>query len=192
MHGVHGVCTPCERAMAVDEHGGDVVRGLILKRLDDDGAGLLFISAADLLRRHFARAGNFAVEIIAVRSAERRDAAAGLAEHGRPAAMRVDNAADVRERLVKLDMCGRIGRRVKVALHLFACVHIDEHHVLGAQEVVLHAARLNGHDTAFAVDAADVTPRERDELVFRQQHICLVDFFFQFFQHDVLLLYPVK
>ena len=25
MHGVHGVCTPCERAMAVDEHGGSII-----------------------------------------------------------------------------------------------------------------------------------------------------------------------
>ena len=25
MHGVHWVCTPCERAMAVDEHGGSII-----------------------------------------------------------------------------------------------------------------------------------------------------------------------
>ena len=25
MHSVHGVCTPCERAMAVDEHGGSII-----------------------------------------------------------------------------------------------------------------------------------------------------------------------
>ena len=81
--------------------------------------------------------------------------------------MRVHDAADVRERLVQLHMRRRVGGGIQRALHRFARADIDEHDVLRAQHVVFDAARLDRHDTALAVDTADIAPCECDEMVCR-------------------------
>ena len=105
------VLAPGERAVVVDEHGGNLCRvdAAALEFLDDDKAGVLFIRVLDLLRRHAAGAGDLAVEIVALRGAHGVDADTGLRKAGRPAAMCVDDAADGRERPIEFYMRRCVG-----------------------------------------------------------------------------------
>ena len=167
------VLAPGERAVVVDEHGGNLCRvdAAALEFLDDDKAGVLFICVLDLLRRHAAGAGDLAVEIIALRGAHGVDAGAGLRKAGRPAAVRVDNAADGREGPVQLYVRRRVGRGLETALDAFAGLQTHEHDVVGGHLIVLHARRLDGDQAAFAVDGGDVAPGEGDKIVFWQGQI---------------------
>ena len=156
----------------------DIVRRLILEGLNNNRAGLLLISTCNFLRRHLACAGNLAVEIIAVCCAECRNTSAGLAEHSCPAAVCMHNTADIRERLIKLHMCCRIGRRIQLTLYFFTCMNINKNNILRAQLAILHATGLNRHNAALTVDTTDIAPCKCNKLMFGQQHIRLIYLFF--------------
>ena len=181
------VLAPGERAVVVDEHGGNLCRvdAAALEFLDDDKAGVLFIRVLDLLRRHAAGAGDLAVEIVALRGAHGVDAGAGLRKAGRPAAVRVDNAADGREGPVQFYVRRRVGRGLETALDALARFKTHEHDIVGGHFVIFHARRLDGDQAAFAVDGGDVAPCKGDEIVFWQGQIGFQYLLFQCFQHSV-------
>ena len=98
LDGLWAARAPGEGAVAVDQDGADLHRVDLTEALDDDVAGLPFVSAGDFLGRQRARHGDLAVEIIGVRGAEARDATPGLGEGNGLARVRVDDGTNVRKR----------------------------------------------------------------------------------------------
>ena len=111
------VLAPCERSMTMHKNSRDLRCVTPTERLDNHVAGLLFILARNFRRGHFARAGNFAVEIVSLRRAERRNSDARLCKARCPTAVRMDNAAAARERLIEYQMRRRVARRLPFALN---------------------------------------------------------------------------
>ena len=167
--------------MAVHQHRGDVVGALALEGLHNDLAGFQLVLPGDFLGGHLAGAGDFPVEVVPVGGAQSRHAPAHLAEDGGPPAVGVHHAADVLKAAVQLAVGVGVGGGVPLALHLFAGADVHQHHVLGGELVVLHAAGLDGHNAALPVDAADVAPGEGHQMVGGQQHIGLIHLLFQLF-----------
>ena len=186
VHGVFGIGSPGERAVAVDQHGGDSLGGLARERLDDDLAGLLLIFARDLLRRHWTGAGDLTIEVVALRRAHGDDADARLRKARCPAGVRVDDAADPGEGTVQLHMRRRVARGLPFALDDLA-VQIHDDHVPDRHAVIADAGRLDDDQTAGAVDPGDIAPGKGDETVLRQQEISLQHLTLQFLQHGALL-----
>src|SRR5690349_240893 len=75
---VHRIGTPRKWTMAVNEDSRNGIGIFSLESLLDHQACLFFILAFDLSPGHFSRAGNLAVEIIAMRRTERQNTAPGL------------------------------------------------------------------------------------------------------------------
>ena len=92
------------------------------------------------------------------------------------------HAADTLEGLVYLQMCRRVARGAERSLHHVA-VKVDDDHVLGAHDVVLHAAGLDHHKAAGAVYGADVAPCEYDQSVLYEIEIGAQNLLFELCQH---------
>ena len=93
----------------------------------------------------------------------------------------MDDAADVREAAVELQMGRGVGGGFFVAFDGFAARQFDDDHVGGGHDVVFDAGGFDDNQAAFAVDAADVAPGEGDEAVARQVKVGGKDFVFQGF-----------
>ena len=173
LDGFRAARSPRERAVAVDEHGGDFVRVQLFKTLDDDVAGFPFVRRLDFLRRHRARDRNLAVKIIGVRGVEARDSVSGGCKRDGVTRVRVHDGANAVERLEEPAVRRRVGRRTQRTFGHLA-VKIDDDHVAGLHRVVIDAARFDGEDAARRITDAHVAEREVDKFEFRQQQVCLV------------------
>ena len=134
------------------------------------------------------------MKIIGVRRAEGRDATPCLSETRRPAAVGVNDAADVGKRLVHLEVGWRIGGWFHVAFHNLACFQSHHDHVLGFQHIVWNPGGLNDHQPLRPVDARRIAKGESDQSMLWQQEIRLKHPFFQWLQHGLslgLLIEPV-
>ena len=76
--GVHGIDAPCKWTVAVYKNRWDGIRIFPLEGFLDDGPGFLLVFTFDLDFCHFSGARDLTVEIIALRCAERQDAATCL------------------------------------------------------------------------------------------------------------------
>ena len=146
------VLAPGKGAVAVDEDSGNRSGVFALEGLNDHIAGFFFIFACNFFRGHLARAGNFTVEIIALRRAERLDADACLRKARCPAAVRMDNTAAFRECLVAHQMRRCVAQRLPFSLDDLA-VQIDHDHIRRRHAVIRHAGGLDDHQAALPVDA---------------------------------------
>src|SRR6202041_3895116 len=90
------ISAPRERGVTVDEAGGDRERvdSLLLEEADDRLAGLVDVAGLDRLICKGRCAGDGAVEVVGVGSAEGRDGEAGLGEAGGELGVSVDDGAD--------------------------------------------------------------------------------------------------
>ena len=97
--GIVWVASPCERGMAVDEAGrdGQRVDFVLFEVVDDSYACLVDVAAVNGFVGEWWRAGDWAVEVVGVGSAERGDGEAGLGETGCKLGVRVDDGSDGRE-----------------------------------------------------------------------------------------------
>jgi len=80
------------------------------KAFNDDCAGFFFVFAGDFCRGHFARAGDFAVEVICMGRTECRNAAPLLREYGCPTGVGMDDPAQTFKCFIELQVGGGIGR----------------------------------------------------------------------------------
>ena len=96
VHGVGRARSPDEGAMAVDKHRRNIIGIFVLERLHDDSARLHLIASFYLGSGHLPGAGYLAEEIVRVGRSERRYSNAALGEGRRPAAVRMQDAADRR------------------------------------------------------------------------------------------------
>src|ERR1700691_592447 len=97
--------------MRGNQYAGDVVGIDVSLRegIHDDAAGVQLIVRADFLGLHFGGDGDVAVKIVGMGGAEAGDIAEGLGEAGCGERMRVDDAADVGEGSVQVQVGGRVG-----------------------------------------------------------------------------------
>ena len=111
MNGIKTVRAPRERPMVLDQHGRDIVRiqPILLKAFNGNYTCIVLVGPIDLFRRHGARTGNLTVEVVTLRRAIGTDALSSLREDRSPTGMRMHNAADIRELLIKYAM--RLGIR---------------------------------------------------------------------------------
>ncbi|MNG11707.1 hypothetical protein D3C84_952640 [compost metagenome] len=79
----------------------------------------------------------------------------------------VHHAAKLRIGAIEHQVGGGVGGGAQGAFHLLAR-QIQHHHVLGSHPLVTDAARLDDHQIALSVDAADVAPGEGHQAVARQ------------------------
>ena len=71
----------------------------------------------------------------------------------------------------------------RVAFDHLAGLERDDDHVLGLHAGVGHAARLDDHEPALAVHAADIAPGLDDEAFGDQVEVRFADVGFEFFEH---------
>ena len=145
VHGVFRACTPTERAVAVDQNGGNIVRTFIAERFHNHVAGFQLIFAADFFGRHFTRTRNFTVKIVAVGCPERFNPLPRLGKGGCPARMGVDNPADVGKGVIKHHVGVGVGRGVQIPFDLFAGFKRHDDHILRAHGVIFHAGGFDHH-----------------------------------------------
>ena len=108
VHRLQGTLAPGERTVRMHHDAGNSGGVSAGKGFDDNLAGLLFVFARDLIGRHEAGAGDVTIEIIPVRRAHGGNIAPSLSERSRPAGVRMNDAAALGERLVKLHMRGGV------------------------------------------------------------------------------------
>ena len=95
----------------------------------------------------------------------------------------MDDAADLRERLIQFQMGLGIRRGIQLAIHHLA-VQIQHHQIVRGQLVVGNAGGLDDHKSPLPVDAGNVAPRIRYQSPVRKLHIGFINRMFQFFQHE--------
>ena len=98
--------------------------------------------------------------------------------------MRVYNTANIRKFPVEDAMCLRVRGRVKVPFNTIT-IEIDNNHIRCLHLIVLYTRWLDDKEPLFAVNARHIPPCERHEMVFRKEHIRLVDLFLKLFQHSI-------
>ena len=113
--------------MNLGELGGEI-RILIGKGFHDDLSGFFFVFTLDLGRGHRPGAGDLSVEVVGVGGAHGHDALTGLGKTDRPAGVGVNDAADVGESLIELQMGGRIAGGTKISFHDLS-VQADHDHI---------------------------------------------------------------
>ncbi len=111
MYRIDRIFTPGERAVGVHQHTGHLGRIdiTLTEGFGDHHAGFPLIRAVDLFIRHFAGAGDLAVEVIGMGGASRRDRQTRLRPDGGVARMGMHNPTDGRELLIEQAMSRRIG-----------------------------------------------------------------------------------
>ena len=100
VHRLHGIFSPGERPMAMDQHRRNLIGRQIAEGLHDHIAGFFFVLAMDFFRCHLSCTGDLSIEIITVGRTVGRNAPPGLGPRGRPTGMGVHHAANVREGVV--------------------------------------------------------------------------------------------
>ena len=181
--GVEAVGAPGEGTVVAYQHGGGVHGVHPHEALDYYVAGFLLVFAPDLGLAHAAGAGDVLVEVIGVGGADVGDVEAGLGPGGGVGGMGVHHAADGGKSLVEHEVCGGVGGRAQGAFDDVA-VEVDDDHVGGLHAVVGHAAGLDDHKAAPAVDGAHVAPGEYHQAVLHQVEVGLADLLFKLFQHN--------
>ena len=88
-------------------------------------------------------------------------------------------AANLRERLIQLQMGRCIGGRIVITLYLIA-LKVDNYHILRLQQIVLYSAGFDYKKTLFPVDSTDISPCIGDKSSSRKLHIGFIYLFFQF------------
>ena len=91
--------------------------------------------------------------------------------------MGMHNTSNLRKRIVKHHMCGSIRRRIVFALD-FISFKIDYNHIFRRQFIIIHTTWFDDKKSLLSVDTADVSPGKRNQAIFRQIHVCSVNFFF--------------
>ena len=171
VHRLFCVLAPAKRAVAVHQNGGDAVGVEVPEPLDDHIPCFQLVTAADLLRGHPARAGDLAVEIIAVRCAERGDAAPRLCKNRSPARVCMHHAADILERAVQDKVRIRVGGRIQISFHGFSRFKIDHDQIRRVQRVVFHTGGLDDHQALLPVYARHIAPCKRHKVVFGKPEV---------------------
>ena len=162
----------------------------------DDNLSLLNLIvpglAGDFLRRHDSAARDLAIKIIGMRGPICRDRSLRLRPGRRPRRVCVDDTADLRPRLVQLQMRRHINRWFVIALHNLS-IQVHDHHVFRFHGFVRDAARLDDKQSALPVNPGNVSPGEGDKSALWQLHVCFKYLLFQFLQHiQLLFLLPVQ
>ena len=152
------------------------------KLVDNEFTGVELVSVLDLFLGQAPQAGHFAVIVVRMGRAVAGNAPAGLGPAGGVGGMRVHNTSNLIKLLVEPGVGGRVGGRVHSTLHLIA-VKVDDDHILRLKIFIGNAAGLDDKDFLLSVDAAYVAPGKCDQAVLGKQHVGLIDFLFQFFQH---------
>ena len=65
-----------------------------------------------------------------------------------------------------------------------ATVEIDHDHILPGHGFVRHAAGLDGHYALFAVNGADIAPRQHHQAVLYQREVGIQNLFSEIVVHD--------
>ena len=91
--------------------------------------------------------------------------------------MGMHNTSNLRKRIVKYHMCGSIGRWIVFTLN-FISFKINNNHIFRCQFIIIHTAWFDDKKSLLSVDAADISPGKCNQAIFRQIHVCFVNFFF--------------
>ena len=144
--------------------------------MDDGEAGLVDVAAADGLIREWRGARDGAVEVVGVCGAEGGDGHAGLGEGSGVLGVGVDDGADGRELAVEERVGVEVGGRAECAVNDLA-VEVCDHHVLGAEVVVVDARRLDHDEPLLTIDARGVAEGVKDEAALDEFEVGFEDFF---------------
>ena len=71
--------------------------------------------------------------------------------------MGMHDTADLRERLVQLQMSCSVGRGIQIPFHLIA-VQIHDYHHLRCQLVIIHTTGFDHEQSTLSVNGADISP----------------------------------
>ena len=181
--GFFGGAAPDEGGVAGDEDGGHIVgvEGGGAETFDDDFAGVEFVVGGNFGGGELAGAGDGAVEVVGVGGAEAGDFAVGLGEGGGVEGVGVDDAADVGEVLVEVEVGGGVGGG---AVGCPLCEDLaggegEDDDVVGSEFFVGDAGGFDGDDAAAevggAVDGGGVAPGEDDQAGFLEGEVEVVD-----------------
>ena len=146
-------------------------------------AGVGFVVGLNFLGREQARAGHVAIPVIGLGRAVGRRCPSGLRPGRGVEAVRVHDAADLREGAIEHQVRGRVRTGLELALDDLA--GLQRHHdlMLRLHAVVGHAGWLDDDEAALAVDPADVAPGLNDQAFRHEIEVGLADFRFEFFEH---------
>ncbi len=185
--GEKNIFAPGKGSVPCDKNSGDGEGIEILESAGDGEAGVEYVAAIDFLVCEVGGDGNFAVEIVRVRGAERWNGHASLRPCSCEVGMGVSDAANGREFPVKEQVGGEIRGRFERTFDDFAC-EVSDDHVLGAEFLVGDAAWLDGDKILIAVDAAGVAEGEEDEALPDEVEIGFKNLLFEMLEHAVRFL----
>ena len=179
--------------MAVADHGGNGhgIQIPVPEGFNDDGAGALFVILIQLFLGQVPGAGDGTVEIVGMGGAVAGNIPAGLGPGHRVGTVGMDNAPQLGEGLVQLNMGFGIGAGVQGALHHIA-LQVQDHQHIGCQLLVLHTAGLDDHQTLFPVNTGHIAPGIGDQIPAGELHIGFINLLLQFFQHLRILLVKLR
>jgi len=167
------LCTAWSGLVFGHQDAGARQRVAVVQRahgLDDHVAGVELVVTLDFFAAQRPRAWHLAVEIVGMRRAHRRDRAAGLRPAGGVGRMRVHDAAQLRPGAVKMQVRGRVRRRLELAFD-HAALQVEHDDVGQRHALVADAAGLDRHQLQLGVIATHVAPGEGDEAVARQREV---------------------
>ena len=104
MNGVFRVGSPGKGTVTVHQNSGYIVGSFACEGFNNDFACIKLIFVRDFLIGHLARAGYFSKKIVAVGCSQGLYAAARLRINRRPAAVGMDDSADIYKASIQLEM----------------------------------------------------------------------------------------
>ena len=183
--GLIGILTPGKRTVVLDQSGRSMHRidVAVQDAVHHDDTRIILI-LSHLVFRHVVGTGNAVVEVVGMCGTDVRDVLTCLGPCSSIGRVGVYDAANLREGTVEHQMRGCVAGRVKVALHDFAGLEVDNDHVGGFHDVVFNARGFDDDEAFLTVDGRHVAPGKDHKVVFDKVQIGLEYFFFQFFQHN--------
>ncbi len=180
-----GVGAPCEGGVAVLEDAGDGggVELEVVEGFDDGETCHAFVAGGDFFGGEGAADGDFPVEVVSVGGAEAGEWAAGLGPCGGGGAVGVADPCGGGEGAVDFEVGVAVGGRVEGAFDTAAGFEIEDDEVFGAETVVGDPAGFDDHETAVAVETADIAPCEGDEAGGGEPEIGFEDLLFEIVEH---------
>ena len=165
--------------MILAQHSGNCLGILAqtLELIDDQMSGIFLVSILDLFLRQAAHAGNRSVDVICLGGSVAGNVSSRLCPTGSIGRMGMHDTADLRERLVQLQMSCSVGRGIQIPFHLIT-VQIHDYHHLRCQLVIIHTTGFDHEQSTLSVNGADISPGESHQTIPGQIHICFIYFLF--------------
>jgi hypothetical protein len=170
-------------AVLEDAGDGGWVELEVVEGFDDGEPCHAFVACGDFVRVEHAADGDFAVEVVGVGGAEAGERATGLGPCGGGGAVGVADACGGGEGAVDFEVGIAVGGRVERAFDAAAGCEVEDDEVFGAETVVGDPAGFDDHETAVAVESADIAPCEGDEAGGGEPEIGFEDLLFEIVEH---------